>query len=531
LARGRKSNKENQEMLTEEQVWNVIEFAKNMSPYYNNVFTPDLVNQRMQDINMNPMASTQDAIEKALLNPKDSEDVLIGNSQYFELNDMMYKRMIYYLGNMLSFDLTYTCMNAEISDYKSKEYKKDLVEVYDFLDKFDIKKEFKKVLRQLVRQEVFYCVLRDDGDKYILQELPQEYCKITGRWEYGFLFDFDLYWFIQPSVSIDMYPSYFKQLYYDWVEQKNKGYNPAASLNKRNGSFVYWRQTSPENNVWAWKFNPDVVSKVPFLSPLFSDIVLKPLIRKLQTNIYMLQAQKVMIGLIPLLKETKGASVKDSIAVSPEVMGKFLGLLKQGLNEAIKVSGVPFEDVKSLDFDGTDKQILQEYTKTTAALSGVNSRLIFSIDKQSNIESQLSINVDEYLMNYIYPYFEDFLSYHINKRTSRFKFKFKFEGSEFDINKDKRLENATTLADKGIVLPQKFASALGMLPQDLERMLDEAKATGFTDKLIKMLNLNTMNTGDSTKKNGREKKKDNELTDSASATRESGSNIGRGGKI
>jgi hypothetical protein len=161
LTRGRKSNKGKEELLTESQVWDVIEFARNMSPYYNNVFTPDLVNQRMQDINMNPMSATQDLIDKALLNPKQNEDDLIGFSHSFELNDMMYKRMLYYLGNMLSFDLTYTCVNAESADYKSKDYKKDLIEVYDFLDRFDIKKEFKKVLRQLIRQEVFYCVLRD----------------------------------------------------------------------------------------------------------------------------------------------------------------------------------------------------------------------------------------------------------------------------------------------------------------------------------------------------------------------------------
>lgn len=523
--------KTEKEMLNEQEVWNVIEFAKNISPYYNNVFTPDLVNQRMQDINLNPMSTTQDKIEKALLDPKNNENQLIGYSQFFELNDMMYKRMLYYLGNMLSFDLNYTCTNAKYEDYKSTAYKKDLNEVYTFLDKFDIKKEFKKVLRQLIRQEVFYCTLREDGDKYLLQELPQEYCKITGRWEYGFLFDFDMYWFIQPAVSINMYPKYFQELYYNWVNQKKNGYNPANALNDRSGSYVYWVQTSPENNVWAWKFNSDIVSKVPFLSPLYSDVVLKPLIRKLQTNIYMLQAQKVMVGLIPMLEGTKSGSVKDQLAVSPEVMGKFLGLLKQGLNDAIKVSGVPFKDLKTLDFDGTDKQILQDYTKTTAAMSGVNSRLIFSIDKQSNIESQLSINVDEYLMTSVYPFFEDFLNYHINRKTKKFKWKFKFEGSEFDINKDKRLNNAMTLADKGVVLPQKFASALGMLPQDLERMLDEAKASGFTDKLISMLNLNTMNTGDSSSKGGRPKVDDTDMNENTEASRENGSNIGRGGRL
>jgi len=459
--------------LSENEVWDVIEFAKNITSTYGNIYNPQLVNQRLQDINMNPLAATQDSIDKALFKPKDNEDNLVGFSEFFELTDMMYKRMLYYLGNMLSFDLTWTCINAKYKDYTSPSYKKDEQKIYDFLDKFNIKKEFKKVMRQLVRQESFYSILREDGEKYLLQELPRNYCKVDGYWDYGTLFSFNLYWFMQPGVSLDMYPDSMKEIYSKWINNKSQNYNPASSISNRDGSFIYWYQVSPKDGYWAWKFNPDVITEVPFLSPLFSDIVLKPLVRKLQTNIYMLQAQKVMVGLIPLIKDAKSGSVKDQLAVSPEVMGKFLGLLKQGLSDAIKVSGVPFDDLKALDFDGTDKQILQEYTKTTSAMSGINSRLIFSLDKQTNIESQLSINVDEYMLTSLYSYFEDFLNYHINKRLKTFRFKFKLVGTEFDINKKKRLEDAMTLMDKGILLPHLISSSLGILPHDFERQLEE----------------------------------------------------------
>ena len=530
LPRGRPKNTKAEE-LTSEQVWDVVEFAKSITSTYGNIYNPMLVNQRMQDVNMNPLAATQDSIDKALLRPKDSEEQLVGFSEFFELTDMMYKRMLYYLGNMLSFDISWTCTNAKIKDYKTSPYKKDEQKVYEFLDKFNIKKEFKKVMRQILRQESFYCILRDDGEKYLLQELPRTYCKVDGHWDYGTLFSFNLYWFLQPGVALEMYPKTMQQMYVDWVNQKTKTYDPASPINSRDGSFVYWHQVSPEDGYWAWKFNPDVVTDIPFLSPLFSDLVLKPLVRKLQTNIYMLQAQKVMVGLIPLIKDAKSGSVKDQLAVSPEVMGKFLGLLKQGLSDAIKVSGVPFDDLKAIDFDGTDKQILQDYTKTTSAMSGINSRLIYSLDKQSNIESQLSINVDEYLVAYIYPYFEDFLNYHINKRTKHFKFKFRLEGTEFDLNKKKRLDNALTMADKGVVLPHLFSSALGMSPQDLYRMLDEAKANEFTEKLMPMLNIYTMGAGDKSNKSGRPRVDDDQMNESTEAGRDAGSNIGRGGEV
>jgi len=439
--------------------------------------------------------------------------------------------MINYLGNMLSFDLRWVCINAKGKEYLSPAYKKDEQKMYDFLDKFNVKKEFKKVVRQITRQESFYSVLREDGEKYLLQELPRSYCKSDGNWDYGTLFSFNLYWFMQPGVSLEMYPYSMQEIYSNWVQQKNNGYNPASSLDKRNGSYVYWHQVSPLDGYWAWKFNPDVVTDVPFLSPLFSDIVLKPLIRRLQTNIYVLQAQKVMIGLVPMLKDVKGGSTKDMLGISPEVLGKFLGILKQGLSDAIKISGAPFEDVKTFDFDGTDKQILQEYTKTTSAMSGINSRLIFSLDKQSNIESQLSINVDEYLMAYMYPYFEDFLNYQINKRMKKYYFKFSFVGTEFDINRKKRYDEAMGLLDKGFFLPQLISSAIGVLPHDLERMLDEAKVKKWDEKLIPIVSAYQQSGKDISNKGGRPEAESDNTNDNTEATKDNSSNLGRGGKL
>ena len=151
------------DLLSEGEVWDVLEFAKNSSPYYNNYFTPDLVNSAMKDVNMNPLVADQAKIEKALSDPKNSEEQLIGYSQYFELIDMIYKRSLYYMGNMLSFDYTYVPINATVKDLKKDTYKKDEERLHEFFDKFNVKKEFTTVTRQLMRQETFYSIFRDDG--------------------------------------------------------------------------------------------------------------------------------------------------------------------------------------------------------------------------------------------------------------------------------------------------------------------------------------------------------------------------------
>ena len=512
----------NHEELTEKQVYNMLEFANGITSgvygNYGGYFTPDLLNQAMKDINLNPISATEDEITKALNSPKDSEEQLIGYNQHFELIDMIYKRALMYLGNMLSYDLTYTPKGVDFGNFDNNQYKKDEKILNDFLERFNHKQEFARATRQMLRQEAYFSVFRDEGEKFTLQELPRKYCKLTGRWDYGWLFDFDLYWFTQPSVDIRMYPDSMKKMFADWSKEKSK-YNPSSPVGKRNGGFTYWQQTDPEDGYWAWKFNPDITTLVPHFAPLLSDAVLRPLVRNLQKNIYILQAQKVMVGLIPLLKDSKSGNVKDALAIEPETMGKFLGLLRKGLDDSIKVGGAPFEDIKTLDFDTTDKDILNSYSNTMASSTVGGSRTIYSSDKQTSKESEFAVAVDEYIMLYLYPYFENFLEYQINKRTKKYKFNIKLEGTNFPHNRKERLENALKLADKGIVLPQKIASAMGMSSKELELQMEMAQISGFSDKLMGLVNIyNQTKSNDNS--GGRPEKETSELTDNGMASKE-----------
>ena len=520
------------EQLSEQELYDVLEFAKNVygGNIIPNIYTPELVNARMKDLNLNPLTATETNIEMALKDPKNHETQLIGYSEFFSLTSMIYKRLTGYMSQMASFDYTFTCLNATKEDYKSKKYKKDLQIVYDFLDKFDVKREFKKIMTQLLEKEIYYGVLRDDSEsKYIFQELPYSYCKLTGRSEYSLLFDFNMqYFFSQSGVDLNMFPDIFKDYYNRIVELKNNGYNPSASLDKRTGEWIYWVQTSPQDNMFAFKFNTESVTAVPYLSPLFSDIVLAPMMRNLQKNVNILKAQKILVGLIPLLKDSKGGSVRDAVAIEPGTLGKFLGLLKAGLHESIKVGGVPFSDLKEIDFDTTNTNILDDYSKTTAAMSGINSRLIFANDKMSNSETQASINTDEFLTLHVYNQFNQFMDYQINKRTKHFLFRFQFEGSEFQANRQFRLDNSMRLMERGLILPQKIAASIGMQPAEFIRQLEEAQASGFSDLFTPIVSM-YQQSGDVDK--GGRPREDNSTNDNTEATKDNSSNLGRGGKL
>lgn len=515
-----------EEEITQEQVFDVLKFASHL---YGNYSNPLLINSRMKDITLSPVIATADAVDKALENPKSNENQLVGYSEFFELTSMLYKRILYYLSGMLSFDVTYTCTNiSKDTDYKSKAYRDDLLTLTNFLDSFNVKKEFKTVARQIIRNEVYFSILREEGDKYTLQELPKDYCIITGRWDYGLLFDFDMNWFLQGGVDINMYPSVFKKMYSKAFIKQDDKYKPSTPVNERDDAWVKWVQTSPKDGFWSFKFNPELATKIPFLAPLFPDVVVQPLIRKLQTNSYIASASKLLIGKVPMLdKSVKGASVKDSVAISPEMLGKFLALLKAGLSESVKVGVAPLEDMKGVSFP-LDAPFYQDYLKTTTSSSGVNSRLIYTLDKNNAVESQLSINVDEFLMTYVYPQFSDFLEYYVNKRTKKFKWQFTFEGTEFFTNRSERLETQMTLADRGMVMPQKIAAAIGMLPHIFMRQLDEGRLSDFIDKLTPIQTSFTMGKTQQ-KENGRPKSKPSDLSETAEQTRTDGGNVEKGG--
>ena len=261
------------ETLTREEVLEVIKFANYL--YSSDVFgyfTPDMSNQNLINLNNNPLVPTVEKAKQALINYKASADELQGYSEFMEVFDSIYKRAIDYLAGMLKYDLDIECINAFTDeDYNSKEYANDLNRVYKFFDNFDYVGEFQRVTKQLLRHEIDYVWLRDSkgtfnddpenpkevnikkASKYTLQEMPQKYCKVTAKWEYGFLYDLDMNYFINGGVSIDGYdPSIMKTFKKVFVDGKpNEKYIPTEQLKSRNGSFAMWTQTSPFNGAWV----------------------------------------------------------------------------------------------------------------------------------------------------------------------------------------------------------------------------------------------------------------------------------------
>ena len=250
-----------EELLNAKQVDAVIQFSEALHAYTEwGYWSPWLSNSLLQGLNNNPKAPSSSSVREALSDYKNKAKELQGYMEYAKYFDMLFARTVMSYVNALSFDLQVVCSNAYTKeDYKSKEYIEDKRRIDSFIEKFNYKDEFRKVVSQLMLNEVYYVWFRktkwgNKGMKYALQVLPQDRCMLTGYWEKGMLFDFDMSYFLQAGVDIDGYDPVFKK-YYNRVfgngGEALLNYRPTNGFENRIGAYAMWTQTSPDDGAWV----------------------------------------------------------------------------------------------------------------------------------------------------------------------------------------------------------------------------------------------------------------------------------------
>ena len=500
--------------LSQEDVLDLLKFATSLGLAY-----PQLV------VGSNRTNAELNGLDGYLATPDASETDLARFSENLEIESQIYRKIISYLGNMLAFDFTYSAKTKnryDKVDYKSPAYKKDLDFVDSFFTKFDYKKEFVNVTRQLLRKEVMFVLPRMEGEKIILQELPTSQCRIVGRGFYSFRFAFNFSHFMGNEDALEGYPQFFKDTYYEiknnrWDKRKTKAVKD------------YWWVDIPEEIGFVFKFSLDTLRMIPVFSGLFKDLINQETMRNLQKSADMAAAQKIVLGQFGRVKDAQG-KVGNNFDTDAKWVATFLTLLKNALGGEIKTGALPLEDIKAIEFT-SQKDLYKDWLKTSISTSGINSNLIYadSENRSNATETQLSMDVDSQLMEKsIYPQLESFLELYVNLGTRKYHFAFRFEGNSFYTDEKKRLDAVTGIMNYGFFLPQKVASAMGMNPFEFYRQMEEADALELADKLKSLLNKSTTAPADG---GGRPSLEDDELSDAGTQTRGDAENIDRGGSI
>lgn len=515
-----------EQLLTQEQVKAVVAFSEglySMAQY--GVFTPWTQNELLRNLNNNSAVPTIEKIEKALADYKNSEDALQAYTEFMQKWSMIFARTITAYANTLAFDLQIVCKNAYTrEDFESKEYQADKARVYKFLDAFDYKAEFRKMIIEMLRHETVFAWFRktkwgNKGMKLALQLMPQDYCMLTGYWEKGLLYDFNLVYFLQPMVDIDGFDPVFKK-YMVKAFGPNANpldYYPTTPLNDRYGQYAYWTQTSPEDGAVVFKMQPNTFDNTPYLAPLLKSTLRDEEIADLQYNKDVASAFGILAGEIRLFDNAKDGTKANQFSIDPRTLGEFMGKVRAGLPSEVKLAAMPTENTKFYQYTDNNTDMLSSQLSSTAGQGSGVSRVIYSSDRQSNAELQYAAENDYHTMEPLYYQFNNFLDFWVNKLTKRFKFKCFFSGCSYEYDRNARMNRLMKMADKGIVLNSSaYASVLGMRPQDFERSLIEGHNSDFLNNLSMLMNANTTaNAGV-----GRPRVNDTQISDSGEASRE-----------
>jgi hypothetical protein len=493
-----------------------VEFAK-VSDRVNKYINPYLANQYLKNINMKPTFQNREKVLDMIYNPSSNEQPLRRLSQHLYNTQTPYKRLIHYFADMLTFDISIYPKNITDKQLQSDKFKKDYDKVWSWLEKFDYRREFKKVLLGMLLEDGKFTYLRTDGIGYTLQEMPSDFAMIDAWCEFGWLYSFDMLYFQQTGSNINGFAPEFKKYYKQVLDMKsNKVKYPTIRPESRNGQWMYWKEINPDNG-WMFKFDYAFAGLVPPFLGLFLDAIDIDTYRQLQKDKAFLDVYKIIMGTVPRNKENKTGSKSDDFAIDANTLGNFVQLVKNSLPSQVDFKAVPLENLTSFSFENssTNKDIVGTAMKNFYRNSG-SDQALFNSEKPNASTMKASTRIDAAFVERIYSQFELFLEYHINKITN-YKYDIQLKGTVFDENE--RLDTALTLAQNGIITPE-LPSAMHLTERQFRNGIMLMKEMGYPDMFTPIKTAYTLSKKDV--ESGRPTSKD--VSDSGEITRDAGSN-------
>lgn len=497
----------------------------NISTYNtgNFLFSPQLLNQSLKNINMGGQKFTEDDLRRMVMSPHLFEQQLRKLSFHLYNTIPIYKRNVDFHSSVLDFDwevIPYKKDGKPITseEYSSNAYKRDYAILSKFFNNFNVRQEFQKVYFNMWLYDAYYTAKRTYGDHIYLQEMPSTHSIIDAESYLGYLYSFDLSYFRYSGVDINAYAPVFRKKYNDVINKAdNTSYNP--NLPNRNGAWVHWMPVDPKDG-WVFKYNNKFAGVVPPFLDMLIDYSKIDKFKELEDKVKELESYKVIFATVPRLTNNKSGNKVDDFALSAQELGKFVASVKEALG-GVDFKAAPLENFKAFDFtpNASDKDLLDTEINNMLKQSGLSEAILTGGTGVSSINLYKLI-VSE-VAKQAYEQFERFCEYQVNSETKKFKFKIKFTGTIFD--REERFDNANADMERGIITPSIFSSR-HIQPTDFQNAFGFMQSLGMPDVLTPIKTASTMSS-DEKSKGGRTKSNDSDLTDTGEQTRELGANI------
>lgn len=469
---------------------------------------PQWANTILKQISGLPAKYDRETILSYLENPIYNEKPLRQLAQYLYINIQHFNRILNYFASIPDFRYCIYPVNlTNEKDVDTAAYKKSEKAVLEWLSKFNIKREFGKVMRTCMMDDATYWYVRESEDGIYLQRMPADYSLIVNNGENGYVYAFNMVYFLVPGVSLKNFAPEFTKYY-------------ESFLRGEKSVPFYWKELDTIDAP-VFKWNEDFAAAVPPFAGLLVDAVEIANYKELIKNKTVLDNFKILFQKIPI-RVDKDAKKNDYL-IDKDSAKQYHNNIKNSTPPGSTVITTPM-DISAVSFAGdvqTRDAIVGMGEKNFFNSAGVSTQL-FNPEKNGNIGVKSGIKVDESYVANMMQQFKRFIDAHLARVSGKFKFEIDFMDSSI-FNIDDQVERELKNAQSGLPVTR-LAGAAGYTPNQFHQTVMMENGKKIKDKLKPLQLSSTMSGKDEA---GRKSKKVEDLDDSGIKTLDAGSNEGR----
>lgn len=369
----------------------------------------------------NKERKTSEEIDTILLN--DNEDELRKISRTYWNVSGLYRRLILYMANMLTYDVL---IIPKINPDKKPEKKKvisGLTHASYFIDSLDIEKEFARIMTTMLVDGVYYGFFKEcKNDKYIFQDLDPAYCRTRYKSANDMpVLEFDLTYFItikgrEATTNVDelnLYPQY--------VVKEYKKYFERVTTEDRRTKKRYIKKDALEQG--RWLIIPDSLGVVFYYKdtkPLFSTTIeaIEDLneYKGIEKSLDKQELKKILLQTIPMNEQ---GELLFTIEEAQEIHKAAVKMLRNNPDVDVFTTMAGVQMLELQDSKQANRDNLEKMERSVYNEAGVSKNLFAS---DGTIALEYSQKVDMALAYDISKMFATFLSYHANRKFPDKKF-------------------------------------------------------------------------------------------------------------
>lgn len=462
----------------------------------NSFYNPYYANSLMKDINNSPTKPNNQQLKKWIENPQYFEKELRDVSSYLESSVMQYFRSVAHFASILSFKYQLIPEYAPPEGRgKRKTYDNCKARSNEWLRKFRPVEQFQNVMFHTMLDGGAYYYVREDDNYIELQEMPRDYCKITGRVPaLGYTYAFNLVYFAKYTNELAWYAPEFQF----WWEDIIKEYKDYLSIN-------VWKPMPPEKSI-IFKFQDYNATMRPPLSGVFKDAVEIQDYKDILKSKIELDTWKIIMMEIP--KDKDGKPIVDA-RTAADFNAMVQAQLPMGVKSAttlMKSEAINFEQAQS------QNNIIGMGEQNFWGSVGVAGNQ-FGGETNSGNALKYSNLADYNFVKHMYKQFERFVNFHLKQLKGEYSFRVKFSGCSYFDEEEKK--QSLSFAQSGGA-PEFMYAMHGYEPYEVESMLADSFTSDIRKYTVPIQTAATM----SSKDGGAPSKLNSEMTDEGITSRD-----------